>query len=76
MGVAREFFNKRIFINSVVFSVPVSLLLLWRITHLKEIPFFSAVAGQVYLFLLATDAVLYLFIFFILYLLSKRTQKD
>ena len=76
MGVIKEFFKKRIFINCLVFSIPVSLLFMWRFTHLRNIPFFSATAWQIYLFFVVVDFLIFLFVFFILYWLSQRQQQD
>ena len=76
MGVIKEFFSKRIFINCLVFSIPISALFLWRFIHVQHIPFFSAVSGQIYLFFLIADFLIFLFVFFILYWLSKRPQRD
>ena len=76
MGLIKEFFKKRIFINCLVFSLPISLLFMWRFTYVNHIRFFSADAGQVYLFFVGADFLVFLFAFFILYWLSKRPQRD
>jgi hypothetical protein len=75
-GLLRTFFNRRLFLNCIVFSVPVSLLMLMRITHINNIPFFSADAAQIYLFLVFCGFFIFLFILFVLHWLSKRPQED
>jgi hypothetical protein len=71
----KEFFNKRVLVNCLVFALPLSLLFMWRFTHLRGIPFFSAQAGVVYMIFLTVDYFILLLVFFILYWLSSRKQE-
>lgn len=76
MSHVSEFFNKRVLINCLVFSLPVSLLFLWRFTSQRSIAFFSAEALQIYAFFVVVDYLVILFVFFFLYWLSRRRQID
>lgn len=74
MTLLKEFFNRRVLINSLVFALPLSLLFMWRFTHLRGIAFFSAQAGTIFCIFLVINYIILLFGFFILYWLSKRKQ--
>ena len=76
MGMIKDVFNKRTLLNCIVFSLPASILFLWRFTYVKEIPFFSVLAAQVYLFFVAANFIIVLLVFIILHWLSNRPQKD
>jgi len=74
MSHLKEFFNKRVLINCLVFAVPMSLLFTWRYTHLRHIGLFSsAYAATLCVFLVIVYTIL-LVVFFTLYWLSKRRQ--
>lgn len=70
----KEFFNKRVLVNSLVFALPLSLLFMWRFTNLRSIPFFSVEAGKVYIVFVVINYIVLLLGFFLLYWLSKRKQ--
>ena len=72
----KEFFNKRTLISCLIFSLPVSILFVWRFTSLRSIPFFSAETGKIYVVFVVVNYLLFLFMFFILFWLSKRKQYD
>jgi len=76
MKLLKEFFNKRVLINCLVFSVLASLLILLRVVFVKHIPFFSNVAMQVFVFLACVNFVLFRLVFFILFWLSQRRQEE
>jgi hypothetical protein len=76
MSLFKEFFNKRVLINCLVFSMPVSLLFMWRFTHLRGIPFFSTVAAQIYSVFVGVDYLIILFVFLLLFWLSRRRQQQ
>jgi hypothetical protein len=76
MSLFKEFFNKRVLINCLVFSMPVSLLFMWRFTHLRGIPFFSTVAAQIYSVFVVVDYLIILFVFLLLFWLSRRRQQQ
>lgn len=75
MNLLKEFLSRRTLVNCLVFSLPVSLLFLWRFASLRSIPFFSADALQIYLVFVVIDFLFILFVFFILFWLSKRKQE-
>ncbi len=75
MSAIKEFFNRRVLVSCLVFSIPVSLLFMWRFTHLRGIPFFSGLAGKVYLVFLFIDYLIFLTVFYILFALSRRKQQ-
>jgi len=75
MTPLQEFFNKRTIISCLVFSLPVSLLFMWRFTSQRNVPFFSADAWKVYTIFVVLDFFVILSVFFILFLLSKRKQE-
>jgi len=72
MSVLREFFNGRIIINCILFALPISFLFMLRVIYVQDIPFFSMVAGKIFLYLVVMVFVLLRFFLFILYLLSRR----
>ncbi len=72
----KEFFNKRTLISCLIFSLPVSILFVWRFTSLRHIPFFSSEAAKIYAVFVLVNYLLFLFMFFILFWLSKRKQHD
>jgi len=72
----KEFFNKRTLISCLLFSLPVSVLFVWRFTSLRHIPFFSSEGGKIYAVFVVVNYLLFLFMFFILFWLSKRRQHD
>jgi len=72
----KEFFNKRTLISCLIFSLPVSILFVWRFTSLRSIPFLSAEAGKIYVVFVVVNYLLFLLMFFILFWLSKRKQYD
>ena len=72
MSIFKEFLNKRTLVSCLVFSVPVSLLFMWRFTSIRNIPFFSADAWKIYAVFVAIDYLVFLLVFFVLYWLSKR----
>lgn len=76
MSTSSEFLNKRTAISCLVFSLPVSLLFMWRFTSLRGIPFFSADAWKIYGTFVVVDFLIFLLVFYILYRLSKRKQED
>ena len=76
MSLVKEFFNKRLFISCMVFSIPVSALFTWRYVHLREIAFFSGQAAKIYLVFVVADFLVFLLMFFILFWLSKRQQRQ
>jgi hypothetical protein len=76
MSIAKEFFNGRTLISSLIFSLPVSMLFMWRFTSLRHIPFMSADAWKIYAVFVTVNFVLFLFVFFILFWLSRRKQHD
>lgn len=76
MSIVKEFFNRRVLTNCLVFSLPVSLLFLWRFTSLRHLPMSSMLAGKIYLVFVVIDYVIILTVFFLLYWLSKRKQQD
>lgn len=75
LDLKNELFNRRVFTNALVFSAPVSMLILWRLIYSFHIAFFSADALEVFLSLTAICLVLYLSVFFMLYWLSQRKQE-
>jgi hypothetical protein len=74
MSHLKEFFNKRVLINCLVFAVPMSLLFTWRYTHLRHIGAFSSAYFVAFGIFLAIVYLLLLVVFFTLYWLSKRQQ--
>jgi len=72
VSIFKDFLNKRTAISCLVFSVPVSLLFMWRFTSIRHIPFFSADAWKIYAVFVVIDFFVFLFVFFVLYWLSKR----
>ena|GEM_PF-2352084 len=76
MSLLKEFFNKRMMFNALVFDIPISVLFAWRHGHTRGIPFFSAQTADMYTVFLVINYVILLIIFFILFLMSRRPQKD
>jgi hypothetical protein len=76
MSALKEFLNPQIFINSLVFSLPVSLLVLLRASFIGDVELFSIDALQLYLALALILSILFIFIFFILFLLARRKPED
>lgn len=74
MTLLKEFFNRRTLINSLVFALPLSLLFMWRFTHLRGIAFFSAEAGAIFGTFFIINYIILLLGFFLLFWLSKRKQ--
>ncbi|GAA4465122.1 hypothetical protein GCM10023093_16760 [Nemorincola caseinilytica] len=75
MPLLKEFFNRRVLVNCLVFALPLSLLFMWRFTHLRGIPFASAAAGKIYLAFVVVNYIILLLVFFTLYWLSRRRQQ-
>ena len=75
MTLLKEFFSPRMLINCIVFSLPMSVLFMWRMVHVLHIPFFSAEAGQIYLIFAGMTFVLLRVLLFILFLLGRREEK-
>ena len=75
MTLLKEFFNRRVLVNCMVFAIPLSLLFMWRFTHLRSIPFFSKDAGLVFSMFFIVNYTILLVVFFLLYWLSKRKQE-
>lgn len=55
----------------MVFSIPVSLLILWRMTYSENIDFFSMEALQAYVILVVAFYFVFIFLLFILFLLGR-----
>lgn len=75
MTPIKEFFNRRVLVNCMVFALPLSLLFMWRFTHLRHIPFFSADAAVIFMIFAAITYFILLMVFFTLYWLSRRKQE-
>lgn len=74
MSHLKEFFNKRVLINCLVFAVPMSLLFTWRYTHLRHIDVLSSAYAAAFCVFLVIVYTILLLVFFTLYWLSKRQQ--
>jgi len=71
----KEFFTREVLLKCLIFSMIVSLVLMWRFTHIRHLPFFSTEALQVYGIFVLIDFLILLFVFFLLFWLSKRKQE-
>ena len=75
MKALKEFFNKETILKCFIFALIVSLMFTWRLTHVKNIPFFSADTFHVYLFFTAANFVVFMLMFLALFLLARRKQE-
>lgn len=75
MSLRKELLNFRTLINSLVFSLPISALLVWRFAYVNHQPLFSADMGKVYLVFVGFNLVVYILFQLLMYWLSKRKQQ-
>lgn len=72
MTPTKQFFNKRTLTLCLVFSLLLSVLSMWRFTHSRGIPFFSAQAAKVYAVFVVIDYAIILLVFFIIFWQKNR----
>jgi hypothetical protein len=61
------FFTKRLFLVSLVFDVPLSLLFVWRFTSLRHIALSVALFLKIFAAFLVIDYLIILLVFFIIF---------
>jgi hypothetical protein len=75
MRILRDFFDRRLVLNGLVFAIPIGALILWRVAYTENIAYFSAEGAYLFAAFVGIFFLLYVLLFFILFLLSRGEQK-
>ncbi len=74
MAGIKGFFNKQTILNCLLFAAIISIPFVWKHTHSRHIPLFSAQSAQIYLSFVGISFIVFLLVFLVLFLMGRKEE--